>query len=64
MKKFFKKITDFISAIIPLIFTVAGFCLLGYGLWLVKPWIAYSVCGILLLVGGLLAGREEPRENV
>jgi len=35
-----------------------GFGLLAHGLYLLYPWLAYTVCGILLLVGGFFMKAE------
>ena len=37
----------------------AGLLLLGHGLYLLQPWISFSACGALLLIGGALKGRSE-----
>ena len=44
------------------IFVFTGLFLLGYGLWLVKPWLAYSVIGLILFCMGLFVG-ERSREK-
>jgi len=44
---------------LPDIFILAGLCLLGYGLWLYIPWLAYVVIGTLLFMMGLLMGVNE-----
>ncbi len=31
---------------------LGGLCLFGYGLYLVRPWIAYASCGVLLMAAG------------
>ena len=33
---------------------LAGFVALGYGLWQHAPWLAFVVCGSLLLIGGVM----------
>ena len=35
-----------------------GLGILGYGLYLFAPWISFTVCGILILVGGFFMERE------
>jgi len=37
----------------------SGLLLLGYGLYLFAPWVSFSICGLLLLAGGALRGRDE-----
>jgi len=37
---------------------IGGLSLLGYGLWLREPWIAFSVCGSLLMVSGYIMGDK------
>lgn len=34
-------------------FVFGGIGLLGYGLWLYRPWIGFAVCGAVLLFIGL-----------
>jgi len=52
MKTFFK-------SILPDAVSFGGISLLGYGLFLFKPWVSYSVVGLLLLLFGLLMGQRE-----
>lgn len=33
-------------------FLLGGLCLTGYGLYLFSPWISFTVCGALLMLGG------------
>lgn len=33
---------------------IVGMLSLGYGLYMVKPWISFVVCGGLLIFGGLI----------
>lgn len=35
-----------------------GLSLLGYGLWLQAPWIAFSVCGLILMISGYIMGDK------
>ena len=39
-------------------FFLGGLGMLGYGLHLYRPWIAFTVCGILLMLTGWLIGDE------
>jgi hypothetical protein len=39
------------------ILVFGGLSLLGYGLYLVEPWIAFAVCGFLLMLIGYLMGE-------
>ena len=57
MKAF--SIKTFLKSILPDAVSIGGIALLGYGLFLFKPWISYSVVGLLLLLFGLLMGRRE-----
>jgi hypothetical protein len=41
------------------ILAVSGLALLGYGLFLFKPWVSYSVCGSLLIMAGYMLGKNE-----
>ena len=34
------------------ILLVCGLTSLGYGLYQFKPWVAYTVCGVLVMVAG------------
>ncbi len=34
------------------ILTFGGIAMIGYGLWQVRPWLAYTVCGTLLMLLG------------
>ena len=33
---------------------LAGLLSIGYGLWQYEPWIAFVVCGTLVMIGGIL----------
>jgi len=41
------------------IFLISGVILLGYGLWLLYPWLGYAVCGLLFLIVGLFFMKEN-----
>ena len=47
--------------IIATILQVVGLAGLGYGLWLHQPWIAWTVCGSLLLIGGAWLDITAPK---
>jgi len=36
-----------------------GLVLLGIGLFLYRPWVSFSVCGMCLMAIGLFVGRKE-----
>ena len=36
------------------VFFFGGLLMLGYGLFLYLPWVAYSVCGVILMAVGYL----------
>lgn len=36
------------------VFFLSGLALLGYGLYLFQPWVAFAVVGALLMVVGIL----------
>ncbi len=38
---------------------IMGLSMLGYGLYLYKPWVSFSVCGVLILVGGLYMSEKD-----
>lgn len=44
---------------LPDILSFIGLALLGYGLFLFKPWVSYAVCGSLLIVAGAMLGKNE-----
>ena len=44
---------------IRIVFFFGGFISLFYGLYLFLPWVAYSVCGVILMVEGQLM-RGKP----
>lgn len=39
------------------IFVFGGMGMLGYGLYLFKPWVCFVVCGSLLMAIGLFLGK-------
>jgi len=39
------------------IFVFGGLALLGYGLFLLRPWLGYSVTGAVLMAIGLFIGK-------
>ena len=41
------------------IFVFGGLILLGYGLYLFRPWVAFAVCGAILLAIGIFIGRGK-----
>lgn len=41
------------------VFVFAGLSMLGYGLYGYRPWVAYAVCGGILLLIGLFDGRGK-----
>ncbi len=41
------------------VFILSGLGLLGYGLYLFEPWIAFSVCGFLLMLIGYAMRGEQ-----
>jgi len=41
------------------IFFIGGLSMLGYGLWIKNPWIAYSVCGAVLMISGYIMGERK-----
>ena len=46
-----------IAGTIPDVFLFGGLALLGYGLFLFSPWVAFTTCGGLLMAIGLFMGR-------
>jgi hypothetical protein len=49
-----KKLTGIIKNAVGLreILLISGFVALAYGLYLLRPWLSFSVSGCLLIVGG------------
>jgi len=41
------------------VFVLSGLILLGYGLYLLRPWLAFSVCGVILIAFGFLMGGKK-----
>lgn len=46
---------------LPDVIALCGLGLLGYGLYLYEPWVAFAVCGALLIVAGVAIGKGEER---
>jgi uncharacterized membrane protein len=44
---------------LPDIISIIGLALLGYGLFVFQPWVAFAVVGVLLIVFGFSLGRIE-----
>ena len=40
-------------------FVFGGLILLGYGLYLFRPWVSFAVCGAILLAIGIFIGRGK-----
>lgn len=40
-------------------FVFGGLILLGYGLYLFRPWVSFAVCGAVLLAIGIFIGRGK-----
>jgi len=57
-KKATSLIGGFLTRNIRDFFYFPGLVMLGYGLYLYRPWIAFSVCGVLLMITGYLM-RDE-----
>jgi hypothetical protein len=45
------------------VFAFGGLALMGYGLYLFQPWIAYAICGAALSAIGLFKGRGAMNGN-
>jgi hypothetical protein len=46
-----------VASYLPDFLSLAGFSMLGYGLYSVAPWLSFTVCGALLLVAGARMAR-------
>ena len=40
------------------VFLFVGLALVGVGLFMLAPWLAFTVCGVLLMAIGLLIGAK------
>jgi hypothetical protein len=40
-------------------FVFGGLGLLGYGLYLFRPWVSFTICGTILLAIGIFIGRGK-----
>jgi hypothetical protein len=38
---------------------LCGLAMTGYGLYLFRPWVSFTVCGVLLMAGGILMERKN-----
>jgi hypothetical protein len=36
-----------------------GLAMTGYGLYLLRPWVSFTVCGALIMAGGILMERKH-----
>jgi hypothetical protein len=45
------------SDYLPDFLSLAGFSMLGYGLYMFEPWLSFTICGALLLVAGARMAR-------
>ena len=43
---------------------LVGLIGLGYGLYQYQPWVAWTVCGSLLLIGGFVLDLTAPKPKV
>lgn len=55
------KINKFPVSLIHDILAIAGMCMLGYGLWLVEPFLMFVVIGTLLLLFAIAGGYMNTR---
>jgi len=54
-----KKIIDLLKKVtLRDVLLVCGLGLLAHGLYLLYPWLSFTVCGILILVGGIFMGEK------
>jgi len=38
---------------------LGGLAMTGYGLYLLHPWVSFTICGALLMAGGILMERKH-----
>lgn len=57
----FTNIRESIGKVIDLrdCFVFGGLVLMGYGLYQFRPWIAFTVCGAILLMIGMFPGKDK-----
>jgi hypothetical protein len=53
MSKLLKKTSKIFISLLPDAFVFGGLGALGYGLWLVKPWVAFTVVGFIIFSLGI-----------
>jgi len=59
LKSVFSRIGAWLAASVRDFLYFPGMAMLGYGLYLYRPWVAFSVCGALLMITGYLMGDEK-----
>lgn len=55
----FSRIGAWLASNVRDFFYFPGMAMLGYGLYLYRPWIAFAVCGVLLMLTGYLMRDEK-----
>ncbi len=58
-KSTWSRIGAWLAASVRDLFYFPGMAMLGYGLYLLRPWIAFAVCGALLMLTGYLMRDER-----
>ena len=58
---YFEKIKSAVGRAIDLrdCFVFGGLGVMGYGLYLFRPWVSFTVCGAILLAIGIFIGRGK-----
>jgi hypothetical protein len=58
---YFEKIKSAVGRAIDLrdCFVFGGLGIMGYGLYQFRPWVAFTVCGAILLAIGIFIGRGK-----
>lgn len=56
-----RKATDAVGRTIDLrdCFVFGGIAMMGYGLWMYRPWVSLAVCGAILTAIGVFVGRGK-----
>jgi len=52
-----------ILKILPDLLALFGLSMLGYGLFLLEPWLAFTACGAIMLCGGVFLATPERRKE-
>ena len=57
LKKFFLAVEKIVNLRDVTVF--GGIAMMGYGLWMYRPWVAFAVCGAVLSAIGIFSARGK-----